>query len=74
MVTVSKSQFKAKALEFFRLVEQGEEVVVTDHGKKTIHIQRYIPEEKADLEALKGSILYYENPFEPAEEDWEALR
>ncbi|MFP3559849.1 type II toxin-antitoxin system Phd/YefM family antitoxin, partial [Paraburkholderia sp. SIMBA_049] len=34
---VSKSEFKARALEYFRLVEaSGESLIVTDHGKPTL--------------------------------------
>jgi PHD/YefM family antitoxin component YafN of YafNO toxin-antitoxin module len=39
---VSKSQFKARALEFFRQVEaSGEPVIVTDKGRSTIEVRRY---------------------------------
>jgi PHD/YefM family antitoxin component YafN of YafNO toxin-antitoxin module len=34
---VSKSEFKAKALEYFRQIEgSGESVIVTDHGKPAL--------------------------------------
>jgi hypothetical protein len=34
---VSKSEFKAKALEFFRQIESsGESMIVTDHGKPAL--------------------------------------
>ena len=39
---VSKSQFKAKALEFFRQVETGgKPVVITDHGEPKLEVRRY---------------------------------
>lgn len=38
---VSKSKFKAKALELFRQVESsGEVLIVTDHGIPTIEVRR----------------------------------
>lgn len=71
---VSKSQFKAKALELFREVERtGGSVIVTDHGKPTIEVRRYRPCEVDPLDRLQGSVLAFEAPTEPvAEEDWEA--
>ncbi len=72
---VSKSQFKAKALEFFRQVESsGDVVIITDHGKPTIEVRRYRITERSPLEILKGSVTAYNAPTEPvSEEDWEAL-
>jgi len=75
-VHVSKSQFKAKALEYFRQVEaSGEPIVITDHGRPALEL-RPIPSKTADpLAALRGSVLRYDAPFEPvATEDWEALK
>ncbi len=72
---VSKSEFKAKALEFLRQVESsGEPLIVTDHGKPAIEVRRYRPEERSPLEVLKGSVTEYIDPTEPiGEDDWEAL-
>jgi prevent-host-death family protein len=42
MKTVSKSQLKARALEYFREVERaGEELVLTDRGKPVLKIVPY---------------------------------
>ena len=73
---VSKSQFKAKALEYFRQIEtSGEPIIVTDHGKPALEIRRVAPQEHDPLEILKGSVLRYEDPFEPVGlEDWEVLK
>lgn len=75
-VQVSKSQFKAKALEFFRQVEaSGESVVVTDHGQPKLEVRPYQPRTRDPLEVLRGSILRYDQPTAPvAEDDWEAAR
>lgn len=73
---VSKSQFKAKALEFFRQVEaSGEPMVVTDHGQPRLEVRPYRAITRAPLEVLRGSVLRYEAPTAPvAEDEWSALR
>jgi prevent-host-death family protein len=72
---VSKGQFKAKALEYFREVERtGEPVIVTDHGRPVVEIRPYRGIEKDPLTILKGSILKYRDPTLPvADNDWEAI-
>ena len=72
---VSKSQFKAKALEILRRVEAtGEPVLVTDHGKPTIEVRRHRSLERSPLDLLRGSVVDYLDPTEPVgEQDWEAL-
>ncbi len=74
MEQVSKSEFKAKALEIMRQVEQtGEPRVITDHGKPKLLLRKLRGHESDPLERLKGSVLRYEDPTAPvAEEDWEA--
>ena len=71
---VSKSKFKARALEIFRRVEMpGEPVIVTDHGKPTLIVRKYQGGVANVRERLKGSVLRYDDPLAPvAEEDWEA--
>lgn len=72
---VSKSQFKAKALEFFRQVEaSGTPIIVTDNGRPAIEVRRYIADERPPLERLRGSVIELTDPFDPVgEDDWEAL-
>ena len=74
-IQVSKSQFKAKALELFRQVESsGQAVVVTDHGEPKVEVRPYKPVSRHPLEILNGSVLRYDAPTEPiAGDDWEAL-
>ena len=74
-IQVSKSQFKAKALELFRQVESsGQAVVVTDHGEPKVEVRPYKPVSRHPLETLNGSVLRYDAPTEPiAGDDWEAL-
>jgi hypothetical protein len=74
---VSKSHFKAHALELFRQVEtSGEPMIVTDHGKPTIEIRKFREGGSDPFELLKGTLLWYEGPFDPAtdESDWDAMK
>ncbi len=73
---VSKSEFKAKALEYFRRVEaSGQSVVVTDHGRPTLEVRRYRGVDRNPLDVLRDSVVRYDNATDPvAEEEWEAAR
>ena len=73
---VSKSSFKAKALEYFREVEStGKELVITDHGKPVLKIVPYSHDPAEALRSLRGSVVRYVDPLEPVGlEDWESLR
>ena len=72
---ISKSEFKARALEFLRQVEvSGKSVVITDRGRPTVEIRRYRADQREPLEILKGSVLAFKDPLEPvATDDWEVL-
>ena len=74
---VSKSRFKAQALELFRQVEaSGEPLVITDHGRPTLEVRPYRPARfDADpLEELRGSVLRFDDPFAPfGDNNWEVL-
>ena len=74
--SISKSQFKAKALELFREVElTGKPVIVTDRGTPTVEVRRYRDQRRDPVAVLKGSVAEYRDPTEPvAEDDWAALR
>lgn len=73
---ISKSEFKAKALEFFRQIEaSGESIIITDHGKPALEVRPFRGEGRRPLDMLKGSVLRYENPTDPvADDEWEAAR
>ena len=73
---VSKSQFKAKALEYFRQVEAtGESVIVTDHGKPTLEVRPYRDHKRTPFEILRGSVVRYDDPIEPvAMDEWEEAK
>ena len=74
---VSKSRFKAQALELFRQVEaSGEPLVITDHGRPTLEVRPYrsVRPDANPLEELRGSVLRFDDPFAPVgENDWEVL-
>ncbi|NQE50077.1 type II toxin-antitoxin system Phd/YefM family antitoxin [Herbaspirillum rubrisubalbicans] len=72
---VSKTEFKAKALEYFRQVEaSGESVVVTDHGKPTLEVRPFREADRKPLDILAGSVLRYDDPTEPVDVEWEAAQ
>ena len=72
---VSKSKFKAHALEIFRHVElTGEPVIITDHGTPSLIVRRYERPQADVRDKLKGSVLRYDAPLEPvAEDEWDVL-
>ena len=50
---VSKTQFKAKALEYFRQVEaSGEPLVITDHGRPALELRPISSKTEDPLAAL----------------------
>ena len=69
---ISKSEFKARALEVFREIERsGESRVITDHGKPTLEIRKLRQQDLSPLEVLQGTVLKFDAPTEPvAESDW----
>ncbi len=73
---ISKSEFKSKALEYFRQIEaSGETVIVTDHGKPALEVRPYRGKERSPLDILRGSVVRYDNPTDPVgENDWEAAQ
>lgn len=73
---VSKSEFKSRALEFFRQIEaSGESLIVTDHGKPALEVRPYRSIARNPLDILRGSVVRYDNPTDPiGENDWEAAQ
>ncbi len=80
--TVSKSQFKAQALELLRMVEQqNQSLVITHSGKPVAKVIPYKEEGKEMkpeeiLKSLRDSVIYYEDSDEPAidPKDWDVLK
>ena len=75
MEVVSKSAMKARALEYFRLVERtGQGVIITDHGRPVLKLLPYSVDPSEALAVLRDSVIRYDDPTEPIGlEDWEAL-
>lgn len=70
---ISKSHFKARALEIFRKIEQtGTPVVITDNGTPTLSVTRYHGSALDPLARLKGSVLRFSRPTAPIDEPWDA--
>ncbi len=75
VVKVSKSQFKPKAFEYFRMVEEERRtIVITDRGTPVLKIVPYLEDDDADLAALRGALVSYDDPLEPVGDPWEAGR
>ncbi len=74
--SISKSQFKARALELFRQVEQtGRSLVITDRGTPVLKLVPYQEDPRAALRVLRDSVVKYDAPTEPVgEDDWESAR
>ena len=74
--TVSKSQFKPKALEYFREIETtGKPHIITDRGKLVLKIVAYLSDPAESLRLLRNSVVKYQDPLEPVgSDDWESLK
>ena len=73
---VSKSQFKAQALEYFRAVEKSRKpLVITDRGKPVLKVAPYSEDPEEVLRELRNSVIKYKDPTKPVgETDWETMR
>lgn len=71
---ISKSQFKPRSLEYFRLIEEtGETLIITDRGKPVLKVMPYTANTEDKLKILRSSVLEYDDPTQPvALEDWKA--
>lgn len=59
---ISKSQFKPRALEYFRAVEAtGRPLIITDNGVPKLEIRPLRPAQDR-LEPLRGSVQKFEPP------------
>ena len=74
--SVSKTQFKARALALFREIEHsGESVVITDHGRPALEVRPFKATGNDPLQSLRNTVLRFDDPLAPvAEGDWEALQ
>jgi len=76
MTSVSKSRFKARALELFRQVEQtGQPLVITDRGTPVLKLVPYREDPRQALQALRDTVVKYEAPTRPVgADDWESAK
>ena len=74
--TVSKSVFKAKALELFRQVERtGAPIVITDRGVPVLTLAPFRAAPDSTMTLLRESVVKYNAATEPVgADDWEASR
>lgn len=72
--TVSKSRFKARALELFRQVERtGKPIIITDRGNPVLKLSPYAEDPRESLRVLRESVVRYDAPTRPVgEADWES--
>ncbi len=75
MSVISKTEFKAHALEVMREIERsGNSRIITDRGKPTLEIRKLRQREIEPLELLKGTVIKYAAATEPvADDDWENI-
>ena len=76
MSSVSKSRFKAHALEYFRQVEtSGKPLTITDRGKPVLRLVPYRGDSDAAVRALRNTVVKYRAPTRPVgEKEWESDR
>ncbi len=74
--SISKSRFKAQALELFRQIEQtGQAIIITDRGTPVLQVTPYREDPAASLKVLRNSVLKYDAPTDPiGVDDWDVLR
>ncbi len=73
---ISKSQFKPRALHYFREVERtGKPIIITDRGKPVLKIVPFSFNYEEILGTLRNTVIRYDGPLDPvAPEEWEALK
>jgi antitoxin (DNA-binding transcriptional repressor) of toxin-antitoxin stability system len=72
MITVSKSVLQANVLEYFRRVEEGEELIVT-HNQ--VPVLKVVPLQQKHTAAemfadVRGRVKYHADVLEPETEEW----
>lgn len=74
-LSISKSRFKAQALELFRQVQQtGQPIIITDRGAPVLQLMPYSEDPASSLRVLRGSVLKYHAPTEPVGiDDWDVV-
>ena len=72
--TVSKSRFKAQALELFRQVERsGKPITITDRGRPVLRLIPYRDDPESAVRMLRETVVKYRAPTRPVGDDeWES--
>lgn len=75
-IQISKSQFKPKALEYFRMVEEEKQTfIITHNGNPVAQITPFQDDDNSILSELSGTVLEFKSPTEPVGiESWEVLK
>ena len=72
-LTVTKTNFKPKAFEYLRKVEQQKATVqVTNHGRPVAEIVPYKQSSISALKSMRGLVKKYDSPTDPVGEKWDA--
>ena len=73
---ISKSKFKPRALEYFRLVQEtGRALTITERGRPVLKIVPYSEQPDQALKALRNTVRKYVKPTEPVGVGtWESLK
>ena len=77
--TIPASAFQAKCLRIInKMGQDGEPVTITNRGRPVAVLSPVRPDqaERSIIGAMKGSVLAYDDPFQPAAQpaDWNAIR
>lgn len=73
---IAAAEFKATCLELMeRVRETGTEYVVTKHGRPVAKLVPYDgPDRRALFGVLEGSVLAYDRPLDPLDDDYDVNR
>ncbi len=75
---IAAAEFKTRCLELMdRVSETGVEYVVTKHGRpvaKLVPCPPLDPGERPLLGSMKGTVLHYERPLDPLDDEWDVSR
>jgi prevent-host-death family protein len=74
--SIAAAGFKARCLELMdRVRETGVEYVITKHGKPVAKLVPYTDRQQKPLfGSMKGSLLKYERPLDPPDDEWNVNR
>ncbi len=79
MITVPVTTFRKHIPDYLSKVQKGEDISLTSRGKVVARLLPPLDERQSaqeQLAALRGTVLKYDDPFEPAvaPEEWEVLK